>query len=91
MDRLGVEKGILTTPPDAPQPHVMTSAYLPKYLPPGLIHFINTRGRGKLMWASDHPAIPMERCLASATELDLRDGVLDRYLYANAHDLFFAK
>jgi predicted TIM-barrel fold metal-dependent hydrolase len=74
-----------------PNLYMMTSAYLPKYLPPELIHFMNTRGSGKLMWASDHPAIPMERCLTAALDLDFRDGVLDRYLYANAHDLFFSK
>jgi predicted TIM-barrel fold metal-dependent hydrolase len=72
-----------------PNLHMMTSAWLPKYLPDELIQFMNTRGKTKVMWASDFPAIPMERCLASAAELDLRDGVLDRYLYANAQDFFF--
>ena len=43
------------------------------------------------MFASDHPAIPMKRCLEEAIALDsFREGVLDRFLYQNAHDLFFA-
>jgi predicted TIM-barrel fold metal-dependent hydrolase len=71
--------------------HLMTSAYLPKYLPPELLHFMNTRGQDKVIYASDHPAIPMERCLAEAAKLDLRPGVLDKFLYANAERLFFAK
>jgi predicted TIM-barrel fold metal-dependent hydrolase len=69
---------------------MMTSAYLPKYFPPELIHFMNTRGRSKVMFASDHPAIQMKRCLEEATQLDLRDGVLDNFLYANANRLFFS-
>jgi predicted TIM-barrel fold metal-dependent hydrolase len=72
-----------------PNLYMMTSAYLPKYLPPELIQFMNTRGSGKVMWASDHPAIQMERCLEEAAALDFRDGVLNKYLYANAAGLFF--
>jgi predicted TIM-barrel fold metal-dependent hydrolase len=70
--------------------HLMTSAYLPKYLPAGIVHFMNTRGQEKLVFASDHPAIPMGRCLAEARALPLRPGVLDGFLYQNARRLFFA-
>lgn len=69
--------------------HLMTSAYLPRYLPPELLHFMNTRGRDKVIFASDHPAIPMPRCVEEARKLDLRPGVLDHYLYANAARLFW--
>ncbi len=72
-----------------PNLYMMTSAYLPKYFPPDFVHFMNTRGRKKVLWASDHPAIQMERCIKDAMALDLRDGVLDDYLYANAARLFF--
>ena len=51
---------------------------------------MNTRGQNKIMFATDHPVISMERCMKEAAELDLRDGVLDKYLYANAEALFFA-
>jgi len=74
-----------------PKLYMMTSAYLPKYFPPELLHFMNTRGKGKVMWASDHPAIPMERCLREALALDWREGVRDRFLYQNAYDVFFAR
>lgn len=72
-----------------PNLYLMTSAYLPRYFPPALIHFMNTRGRHKLMYASDHPAIPMKRCLEEAAALDLRDGVLDAFLYGNAQRVLF--
>ncbi len=70
--------------------YMMTSAYLPKYFPPELIHFMNTRGKTKIIWASDHPAIQMERCLKEATQLDLRPGVLENYLFENAERVFFS-
>jgi predicted TIM-barrel fold metal-dependent hydrolase len=69
--------------------HLMTSAYAPKHLPPELIHFMNTRGKNKIMFASDHPALDLERCLTEARALDLRDGVLEKFLYGNADRFFF--
>jgi predicted TIM-barrel fold metal-dependent hydrolase len=70
---------------------MMTSAYLPKYFPPELLQFMNTRGKNKVMFASDHPAIQMDRCLAEALALDLRPGVLECFLYENANRVFFSK
>jgi len=70
--------------------HLMTSAYAPRYLPPELIHFLNTRGQDKILYASDHPVLSMERCVKEAAELELRPGVLDKYLYANAARVFFS-
>jgi uncharacterized protein len=69
--------------------HLMTSAYLPKYFPPDFVHFMNTRGADKVIWASDHPALDMGRCLEEARRLELRPGVLEKYLYENARRLFF--
>jgi predicted TIM-barrel fold metal-dependent hydrolase len=64
--------------------YLMTSAYAPRYFPPELIHFMNTRGQDKIMFASDHPVLSMERCMTEAQALDLREGVLDKFLYGNA-------
>jgi predicted TIM-barrel fold metal-dependent hydrolase len=52
---------------------------------------MNTRGKHKVMFASDHPAIQMDRCLAEALALDLRPGVLECFLYENANRVFFSK
>jgi predicted TIM-barrel fold metal-dependent hydrolase len=71
--------------------HLMTSAYSPKRLPPEVIHFMNTRGQDKILFASDHPALGMPRCLTEARALDLRDGVLEKYLHGNAERVFFAE
>ena len=66
-----------------------TSAYLAKYLPPDFIHFMNTRGAHKVMFASDHPALAMERAVEEARKLDLRPGVAEKFLYENAQRVFF--
>ena len=71
--------------------HLMTSAYLPRYFPQQLIHYMNTRGQEKILYASDHPVLSMERCIPEAEKLDLRPGVLDKYLYENASRLFFGE
>jgi predicted TIM-barrel fold metal-dependent hydrolase len=74
-----------------PRLHLMTSAYLPKYFPPELLQFMNTRGRDKILFASDHPAIPMNRCVEEAARLDLRPGVLERFLHGNAARFLFGE
>jgi predicted TIM-barrel fold metal-dependent hydrolase len=71
--------------------HLMTSAYAPKYFPPELVHFMNTRGSRKILFASDHPVLDFRRLVAEAEALPLREGVLDLFLYENAKRLFFAK
>jgi predicted TIM-barrel fold metal-dependent hydrolase len=71
--------------------HLMTSAYAPRYFPPELIQFMNTRGQDKILYASDHPVLSMERCLGEAQALDLREGVLDKFLHGNATRLLLGK
>jgi predicted TIM-barrel fold metal-dependent hydrolase len=71
--------------------YLMTSAYAPKYFPPELVHFMNTRGKNKILFASDHPVLDFARCVKEAEELPLREGVLDLFLYENANRLFFAR
>lgn len=69
--------------------YLMTSAYAPKYFPPELIQYMNTRGKHKILFASDHPVLDFRRCVQEAEALPLRDGVLDLFLYENANRLFF--
>jgi predicted TIM-barrel fold metal-dependent hydrolase len=71
-----------------PNLYMMTSAYAPRYLPQELIHFMNTRGGHKVLFASDHPILSFDRCLREAAALPFREGVLERYLRDNALALF---
>jgi uncharacterized protein len=72
-----------------PRLHMMTSAYSPRHLPEELIRFMNGRGREKIIFGTDFPFLPLDRCVAEAKALDLREGVLDHYLHANAARVFF--
>jgi hypothetical protein len=71
-----------------PNLYMMTSAYLPKYLPAELIQFMNTRGQGKVMFATDFPFLPFDRAIETATALPFREGVLQKYLRHNARRVF---
>ncbi|HEY9557977.1 MAG TPA: amidohydrolase family protein [Acidimicrobiales bacterium] len=68
---------------------MMTSAWSPKYLPEQLLHYMRTRGKGRVMFASDYPVLSMERCLGEAAALDLPDDVRDAWLFGNADEFFF--
>lgn len=68
---------------------LMTSAWSPKRLPESLLHYMRTRGRDKVIYASDWPVLPMRRVIPEARALDLPADVLDNYLYNNAQDFFF--
>lgn len=68
---------------------LMTSAWSPKRLPESLLHYLRTRGKDRILFASDYPVLSLERTLGEAKALDLDDEVLDNWLYANARAFFF--
>jgi predicted TIM-barrel fold metal-dependent hydrolase len=70
---------------------LMTSAWSPKRLPESLLHYMRTRGQGKVIFASDFPVLRMQRVVPEALALDLPADVLDNYLHHNADDFFFGE
>jgi predicted TIM-barrel fold metal-dependent hydrolase len=72
-----------------PNLHLMTSAWAPKYLPESLLHYMRTRGKKKVIFASDAPVLSITRTITEATALDLPPDVMDNYLYGNAQRFFF--
>lgn len=72
-----------------PNLHLMTSAWAPKYLPESLLHYMRTRGKTKVIFASDAPVLSITRTIGEAMALDLPDEVRDNYLYGNAQRFFF--
>lgn len=69
--------------------HLMTSAWSPKYLPDSLVHYMATRGKKKVVFASDSPVLSLTRTVTEAAALGLEPEVLDDYLYGNANRFFF--
>lgn len=65
--------------------HLMTSAYLAKYMDPGLVRFMDSsRGRGRVWFASDHPVLPVSKALEAARSLPLSDESMTAFLGASA-------
>ena len=72
-----------------PQLHVMTSAYLATYMDPAVVKFMgSSRGRGRILFASDHPVIPAKKAIDAARELPLSDEAMDEYLGGAAARIF---
>jgi predicted TIM-barrel fold metal-dependent hydrolase len=57
-----------------PRLHLMTSAYLATYMDPALVRFMDSsRGRGRVLFASDHPVLPAGRAIEAARKLPLSE------------------
>lgn len=67
---------------------LMTSAFAPKHYPREYLDFMNTRGAEKVMFATDYPLLPFERCVREALELPLEPDVMRRFLRDNALSVF---
>jgi predicted TIM-barrel fold metal-dependent hydrolase len=68
---------------------LMTSAWSPKRLPQTLLHYLSTRGKDRILFASDYPVLSFQRCLDEARKLELAPEVLEAWLHGNAEAFFF--
>jgi uncharacterized protein len=68
---------------------LMTSAWSPKRLPQSLLHYMSTRGKDRILFASDYPVLSMPRCLGEVAALDISDEVRQGWLFDNADAFFF--
>jgi predicted TIM-barrel fold metal-dependent hydrolase len=68
-----------------PQLHLMTSAYLARYMDEALVRFMgSSRGRTRVWFASDHPVLPMGKALDAARALPLDEESMAEFLGASA-------
>jgi predicted TIM-barrel fold metal-dependent hydrolase len=67
---------------------LMTSGFVPKYVPQEVIYTFNTRAQHKVMFSADYPIQDFQRCVDEALKLPLRPGVLRRYMRENALETF---
>jgi uncharacterized protein len=68
--------------------YIDTSAYLPRYYPPQLVHYMNSYGRGKVMFGTNWPQLPHDRALAQVAELKLSDEARADFLGETARRVF---
>jgi predicted TIM-barrel fold metal-dependent hydrolase len=64
--------------------YLMTSAFSPKYIAAEVVSFMNSsRGRHKVMWASEWPILTFTKMLSEARQLPLSKESQDAYLGGN--------
>jgi uncharacterized protein len=68
-----------------------TSAYLPRYYPPQLIHFMKTYGKQKVLFGTNFPQLSLEKCVEQVYELGLPNEARDNFLFKNAQRVFNLK
>ncbi len=71
-----------------PNLYYMTSAFAPKHYPPEIVQYLNTRGEDKVMFATDYPTLPWDRCMKEVRDLPLREHVWPKFLRENAMKVF---
>lgn len=68
-----------------PNLYYSTSAFAPKYYPPAIIDFANTRGADKILYAGYYPyGLELSRIFAELPGVGLRDEVWPKFLRDNA-------
>jgi hypothetical protein len=65
-----------------------TSAYMPRYYPPQLLHYIKTYGQDKVLFGTNFPQLSLEKCVQQVYELDLPEAVQARFFGTNAQRVF---
>ena len=68
--------------------YIDTSAYLPRYYPPQLIHYLKTYGKEKVLFGTNFPQLSLEKCVQQVEDLGLSDEVAARFLFQNARRVF---
>lgn len=68
--------------------HIDTSAYLPAYYPPQLLHFMRTYGQDKVLFGSNFPQLSLKKCLEQVRALELPPTIADKFLQGNARRVF---
>ena len=71
-----------------PNIYIDTSAYLPKFYPPQLLHFMNSYGADKVMFGTNWPMLPLDKCVEQAKELPLKPENMEKFLWKNANRVF---
>jgi predicted TIM-barrel fold metal-dependent hydrolase len=71
-----------------PNLYFATSAFAPKYYPKEIVHYANTRGTHKVIFAGYWPNLAYEDVFGQLGELPLRDHVWQPFLHDNAARVF---
>jgi predicted TIM-barrel fold metal-dependent hydrolase len=65
-----------------------TSAHLPRYYPPQLVNFMKTYGKDKVLFGTNFPQLPFQKCVEQVHELGLPEEIRLRFMRDNARRVF---
>jgi uncharacterized protein len=68
--------------------YIDTSAYLPKYYPPELVQYRKTYRQDKVLFGTNFPHLPFDRCRAQVANLELPPEIEEKFLRTNAQCVF---
>jgi predicted TIM-barrel fold metal-dependent hydrolase len=72
-----------------PNLYYSTSAFAPRYYPKDIVHFANTRGADKVMYAGYYPmGLSLDRIFTELPDVPFRDHVWPKFLRENAERVF---
>lgn len=71
-----------------PNVFISTSAHLPKYWDKSLVQFLNSRGQGKVMFATDFPVLTHAVAVAEVDKLNLKPEAKKALLHDTAKKVF---
>lgn len=71
-----------------PNVYISTTAHLPKYWDKSLVHFMNSRGKGKVMYGTDFPVLSHAQSLAEIDQLGLKPEAKKALLHDTACKVF---
>jgi uncharacterized protein len=79
---------MISIPTKYPNVHIDTSAYTCSRYPQELIDEMNSHGRRKVLFGSNHPFWPASDCLKNVDQLGLDDATREAFLHDNAARVF---
>ncbi len=71
-----------------PNLYIGCGAHAPKYWDPALIQFLNSRGKGKVLWGTDFPVVCHQDSLEQVAEIDLKPSYRHELLRGAAEKVF---
>lgn len=68
--------------------YIDTSAYLPRYYPAQLIHYVKTYGQDKVLFGTNFPQLSLEKCVEQVKEIGLPPEIEAKFFGRNAARVF---
>ncbi len=65
-----------------------TSAYLLRYYPPQLVHYLKTYGQDKVLFGTNFPQLSFAKCVQQVHAMNLPDEIQMKFLSENARRVF---